>query len=92
MEEAVRKATSLPATRFGLTDRGLLEPGKYADIVIFNLETIKMVGDFMNPDVPPDGIEYVLVNGKLVYKDKQHTGERPGMVLRHGVMRHGVRP
>jgi N-acyl-D-amino-acid deacylase len=85
LEEAVRKATSLPATRFGITDRGLLESGKYADIVIFNLDTIRMVGDFMNPDTPPHGIEYVLVNGKLVYKDKQHTGEKPGKVLRHQV-------
>jgi N-acyl-D-amino-acid deacylase len=83
LEEAVRKATSLPATRFGIADRGVLAPGKYADIVLFDLDTIKMVGDFMNPDAPPEGIEYVLVNGKLVYKEKQHTGMRPGMVLRH---------
>ena len=67
----------------GLKDRGVLSPGAYADIVVFNFETIKMTGDFLKPDERPEGIEYVLVNGKVVYKEKAHTGLKPGKVLRH---------
>lgn len=83
LEEAVKKATFLPARRMGLKDRGVLSPGAYADIVVFNFETIKMTGDFLKPDERPEGIEYVLVNGKVVYKEKAHTGLKPGKVLRH---------
>ncbi len=83
LEEAVRKATYLPAQRFGLKDRGVLSPGAYADIVVFDFEKIKMKGDFLDPAQPPEGILYVLVNGKVVYKEKAHTGLRPGKVLRN---------
>jgi len=83
LEEAVKKATSFPAQRFGLEDRGLLRPDAYADIVIFDFKKIKKMGDFVKPAQPPEGIEYVFVNGKIVYKDKTHTGVRSGKVLRH---------
>ncbi|MEE9612633.1 MAG: amidohydrolase family protein, partial [Desulfatiglandales bacterium] len=83
LEEAVRKATSLPAQRFGLKDRGVLKTGFFADVVLFDIETIKMKGNFNNPAQPPEGIHYVLVNGKIVYKDMAHTGERSGKVIRH---------
>ncbi len=82
LEEAVKKATYVPAHRFGVKDRGVLSPGAHADIVVFDLEKIKMKGDFLNPAQPPEGIEFVIVNGKIVYKEKAHTGERPGKVLR----------
>jgi N-acyl-D-amino-acid deacylase len=84
LEEAVRKATSFPAQRFGLEDRGQLRPDAYADILIFDLDKIKMTGNYMKPAQRPDGIEFVLVNGKLVYKDKTHSGAKPGKVLRRG--------
>lgn len=83
LEEAVRKATSAPAQRFGLADRGVLRPGAYADVVVFDLGTIQMKGDFSNPATPPDGIEYVIVNGIVTYKDQGHVGVRAGRILRH---------
>ncbi|MFC2164173.1 amidohydrolase family protein [Acidobacteriota bacterium] len=81
LEEAVKKATSVPAKRLGL-NRGILKPDYYADIVLFDFEQIKMTGDFNKPDRRPDGIECVLVNGKVTYKDKTHSGEKAGKVLR----------
>jgi N-acyl-D-amino-acid deacylase len=82
LEEAIKKATYLPAQRLRL-NRGELKPGAYADVLVFNYDTIRMTGDFLNPDIAPDGIEYVYVNGTLVYKDKTHTGKKPGKVLRN---------
>jgi len=84
LEEAVRKATSLPAQVIGLKDRGILKAGNFADILIFDYESIKEIGDTMNPDQRPEGIEVVFVNGKLIYKDRTHTGKKPGKVIRHG--------
>ena len=84
LEEAINHATYIPAQEvLGLKDRGIIASEAYADIVVFSLEEIKMAGDYINPNTPPDGIEYVLVNGKIVYKDKTHTGEKPGKILRH---------
>lgn len=83
LEEAVRKATSLPARVIGLKDRGILKAGYFADILIFDYESIKEIGDSMNPDQRPEGIEFVFVNGKLIYKDRTHTGKKPGKVIRH---------
>jgi len=81
LEEAVKKATSQPAKRLGLK-RGILSPGAYADIVVFDFDKIDMKVDFLQPDQKPEGIEYVLVNGKIAFKDKAHTGTRSGKVLR----------
>ncbi len=83
LEEAIRKATSFVAQRFGLKDRGLIKPNYYADILIFNYETIKMNGTLRNPRQAPEGIEYVLVNGNITYKDNEHTGIKAGKILRH---------
>lgn len=83
LEKAVQKASFVPAQVLRLKDRGILRPGAYADMIVFDLETIKMKGDFVNPTQPPDGVEYVLVNGTVVYKDKAHTGKKPGKVIRH---------
>jgi N-acyl-D-amino-acid deacylase len=83
LEEAVMKTTYLPAQAvLGLSDRGLLAVGAYADIVIFDPDRIGETNDFMEPARPPAGIEHVIVNGKAVYRNKQHTGARPGKVLR----------
>jgi len=86
LEEAIKKATSVPAQEvLGLMDRGVLRPEAYADVVVFNFDTIKMTGDYLKPNVPPDGIEYVFVNGKLTYKNKHHTGEKSGKLIRHKI-------
>ncbi len=82
LEEAVKKATSFPAQRFGIEDRGILKPGAYADIVLFDFKTIKGNANFRNPTLPPEGIALVMVNGQVVYKNKAHTGAKPGLVLR----------
>ena len=70
--DAVKKITILPARRFGLTDIGSIEKNKNADLVIFNRETIIDHADFIGrgkPDASPEGIEYVIVNGKIVVKN-----------------------
>jgi N-acyl-D-aspartate/D-glutamate deacylase len=81
LEEAVRKVTSLPAAKFKLRDRGVLKPGAYADIVVMDPATVDFRATPLNPCVYPEGIPYVFVNGKLVVKDRQHTGATPGKVL-----------
>jgi N-acyl-D-amino-acid deacylase len=84
LEEAINRITYVPAhTVLGLTDRGMLKTGAYADIVVFDLQTIRMKGDFLRPAQPPDGIPWVIINGRVAYRDKAHTGVRPGKVIRH---------
>lgn len=82
LEEAISKVTSTPANKFRLTDRGILRVGAYADIVVFNPDTVTDRGDTLHPRVYPDGIEHVFVNGKQVIKDGKHTGATPGKILR----------
>ncbi len=82
LEWAIRKFTSLPAQRVGLKDRGLLKPGFYADITIFNPETVNDRATFDDPHQPSVGIEYVLVNGVLTLERGKFTGEFGGRPLR----------
>jgi N-acyl-D-amino-acid deacylase len=82
IEEAVRKVTSLPARKFKLTGRGVLEAGAYADIVVMNPETVTDRGDQLTPRRYPEGIEHVMVNGTIVVENSEHAGTRPGKVLR----------
>lgn len=83
IEEAVKKMTSLPAARMGLKQRGLLWEGFYADIVVFNPETIIDRATYDDPSQTPTGIEYVFINGKLVVdKGKHNTKLLAGKVLR----------
>lgn len=82
LPEAVRKMTSLPASIFGLTDRGVLEEGKAADLVIFDPQTIIDRADYGSPLTPPQGISHVIVNGQLAVSDGQLTANRAGKVLR----------
>ncbi len=56
--------------------------GMYADVVLFDYEHLQEHNDFQHPSRYPDGIEYVLVNGRVVYERKKITGERPGKVIR----------
>lgn len=81
LEEAVRKMTSLPAARLGLGDRGLIRPGMYADIAVFDPEKVQDRATFSQPHQYAEGFRHVLVNGKPVLLDGRITGERPGRVL-----------
>ena len=82
LEDAVRKLTSLPATRMHLFDRGALREGLWADLTIFDLDRIQDNATYENPVAVPTGIDYVLVNGEVVVDDGKHTGAKPGKVLR----------
>jgi len=82
LEEAVRKMTWLAAQRVGLGDRGLLVPGFYADIVVFNPETIGDRATFESPQQYSTGVDTVVVNGQLVLDGGRMTGALPGRVLR----------
>ena len=81
LAEAIRKMTSLPAQAMGFYDRGVLNEGMVADIVIFNLEKIQDTATFENPHQYPKGIHWVIVNGELVIDDGKWTGVFPGRVL-----------
>jgi N-acyl-D-amino-acid deacylase len=81
LEQAIRKMTSFPAQRFGLRDRGILRDGMKADIVVFNPALVSGTATFINPKQFPIGIDYVLVNGKLVIERGRHTGRLPGEPL-----------
>jgi N-acyl-D-amino-acid deacylase len=78
----VLKMTSLAAQRVGLTDRGLVKPGMFADITVFNPATVIDRATFEQPHQPSVGIEYVFVNGQMVLKRGQITSTRPGRGLR----------
>jgi N-acyl-D-amino-acid deacylase len=82
LEYAVRKMTSLAAQRVGLTERGLVRPGMYADITVFNPATVIDRATFEQPHQTSVGIEYVLVNGEVVLRKGQLTDARPGRGLR----------
>jgi len=82
LEDAVRRMTSFPAQRLGLTDRGLLKPGMWADIVVFDAEHVINKATYLEPHRFPRGIMHVMVNGRIVVKDEQQTGALPGKVLR----------
>ena len=82
LEEAVHRMSGLPASEFGLTGRGLLASGNYADIVIFNAETVADRADFEHPTEPAAGISTVLVNGQAVWRNGAATGARPGKALK----------
>src|SRR4029077_15477203 len=82
LEEAVRRMTGLSAYRFGLAGRGILTAGGYADVTVFDPETVTDRATFALPTTPAAGIEHVFVNGRRVGVDAQPTGERPGRALR----------
>ena len=81
IEEAIRKMTSLPAQRLGLTNRGRLTPGYAADIVIMDLAKIKENSTFADPHQYPEGISHVIVNGKLVVENEIYNGSKPGQMI-----------
>jgi N-acyl-D-amino-acid deacylase len=81
LPEAVRKMTSLPAQRLGWKDRGVIREGAFADLVLFDPDTVIDRSTFAKPFELPSGIEKVFVNGELVWDARKPTGARPGRVL-----------
>jgi N-acyl-D-amino-acid deacylase len=82
LADAIRRLTSFPAATLGITDRGVLEPGAFADVVVFDPATIADHATFAQPQQFATGVLDVLVNGAAVIRDGEHTGAKPGRVLR----------
>ncbi|MFW6080260.1 MAG: N-acyl-D-amino-acid deacylase family protein [Gemmatimonadota bacterium] len=82
LEEAIRRLTTLPATNLGLQRRGALEPGHFADVVVFDPATIQDRATFEEPHQYAVGVRHVFVNGDQVLRDGEHTGATPGRVVR----------
>ena len=83
LEDAVRKMTSLPANKHRIHNRGVLEAGAFADVVVFDPEAIEDVATYAEPRQYPAGIDYVIVNGGVVAAGGAQTDARPGRMLRH---------
>lgn len=84
LEDAVRKMTSLSAARFQLEDRGLLREGFWADITVFDPDAVWDHTTYLEPDLKPSGIEYVLVNGVVIVdRGTVDTETLAGKVIRH---------
>jgi N-acyl-D-aspartate/D-glutamate deacylase len=81
LREAIRKMTSWPATRMRLANRGTIEEGNWADVTIFDLDSLQDRATYDEPTLFPTGIDWVLVNGVVVIDHGKHTGARPGHVL-----------
>jgi N-acyl-D-amino-acid deacylase len=81
LEEAVKKMTSTTAQRFGLADRGSIRQGAWADLVLFDAQTVADKATYTDPHQYPVGISMVIVNGVVVIDQGQHTGALPGQVL-----------
>lgn len=82
LEDAIRKMTSLPAQTFGIRDRGMVREGFAADLVIFDENTIADQATFVKPHQFPTGIDYVMVNGEMVFAAGSQTNARPGVAVR----------
>jgi N-acyl-D-amino-acid deacylase len=82
LPEAIHRITQLPAEKFSIKNRGLISPGYYADLVIFDPRTIIDRATFTDPHQYPKGIDKVIVNGTVVVDGDNHTGNLPGKVLR----------
>ena len=84
LADAVWRMTGFPARKFGLRDRGLIEVGRFADLVLFDPASVIDVGTYEDPKRPPAGIRLVMVNGQVVSRDGVGTAARPGKALRRG--------
>ncbi len=83
LPDAIRKMTSWPAERMGLSDRGLVREGMRADVIVFDFDRVKDVATYAAPLQPATGVDEVIVNGKLAVEGGKVTGIRSGQVLRH---------
>lgn len=82
MLEALKKMTLIPAKRLGLKSKGQIKLNYDADLVIFDPKNIQDKADYLNPTLPPEGIEYVIINGEIVAKDKKILKSRLGKVIK----------
>ena len=83
LEEAIRRMTSLSCDRFGLADRGRVAEGGFADLVLFDRDTVEDSATYDDPQREPTGIELVVVNGRIAYRNGEHTGAGSGRFLRY---------
>ena len=81
LEDMIQKMTALPAQFLGISDRGMIKPGMWADLVIFNPETITNRATYQRPRQYPTGIQYVLVNGVITVANGKYLNEVPGQIL-----------
>lgn len=86
LETAIRKMTSMNAEKIGLRDRGLLKPGYFADVTLFDPNSVIDRATYENPHQYPDGIPHVIVNGQIVLENNKRTTALPGQVLRHALL------
>ncbi|HMA07742.1 MAG TPA: amidohydrolase family protein, partial [Ramlibacter sp.] len=89
LETAIYKMTGLTAKNFGLKDRGVLREGAFADLTLFDAETIDSAATYEKPIAPARGIASVIVNGAVVWQDGKSTGSRPGRVLKREAQQAG---
>jgi len=82
LEDGIRRLTSLPAQNLKIKNRGLLQAGYFADVVIFDPETVTDKATFQEPHQYAEGVEHVFVNGTQVLKDGEHTGATPGRFVK----------
>ncbi|MDQ1509200.1 MAG: N-acyl-D-amino-acid deacylase, partial [Actinomycetota bacterium] len=82
LEQAIHRMTGMPAAKFGIAGRGIIEPDACADLVLFDPAVINDVATYESPRLHPSGIRTVWVNGTAVMRDGHHTGARPGRVVR----------
>lgn len=81
IEDAIRKMTSMPATHFGLRDRGLIKRGYFADVVVFDYNNLDDISTNEKPLAYAKGVEHVIINGTIVVDNAEHTATRPGRNL-----------
>jgi N-acyl-D-aspartate/D-glutamate deacylase len=82
LPEAIKKMTSMNADKISIPDRGLLKEGYWADITVFDPNTVEDKATYVNPHQYAVGISYVVVNGQVVLDNGKHTGALPGKALR----------
>jgi N-acyl-D-amino-acid deacylase len=82
LEDAIRRLTALPASNFRLRNRGCIDNGCFADVVVFDPAKIQDHATFEKPHQYSTGVRHVFVNGQQVLKDGEHTGAKPGQVVR----------
>ena len=82
LPEAIRKLAALPAENLKIRDRGYLRPNYFADVVVFDPDTVQDHATFVDPHQYATGVVHVFVNGEVVLRDGEHTGALPGRVVR----------
>jgi N-acyl-D-amino-acid deacylase len=82
LEQAIYMMTGLPAQKLGLQDRGSIQSGYFADLVVFDPAAVRDLADYENPFQASEGIEQVFINGNLVWAEQTRTGKRPGKIIR----------